>query len=274
MSAFVKSAPVCHSDRDGLAVLGSTRHALMGIRYSDGAGGAAPAAAPAGQQAAAAAAAAAAPPAPGTATPPAATPPAATPPAATPPAVDAPVGGVPFDQLPAETQAEVRRLRQSDLAWRTERSTLQAQLEAGMTAEQRKELGKLLGYEKDEAPDATALTQQVTQVSGERDTLKDALSASERVNMVLRTAPDANANADLLLDSKGFADKIKGLDPTDRAAFKTAIESWVAENPTYAVTIQPGLPRTSTPRATGNSTTPSKPGLEGAIAKQMGTQAP
>ncbi len=279
MTAFTKPAPApaCTADRDGFAVLGMTRHARMGIRYSNGEGGAAPAAAPAGQAADAAAAAAAAPAHPGAGTPAAGAAPAAA--AATPPAAAAtpdangkipdaqqpPVGGVPFAELPAETQAEVRRLRADDAKWRQ-------QLATGMTDETRQTLGKALGF-IDDTPTPEALAKGLGEVTTRAEAAESRATAAERANMVLLTAPDANANASLLLDSKGFAAKIEGLDPTDSAGIKAAIEAWVKDNPAHALgPVRPGLPATSGPRQQGSPQTPAKPGLEGAVAAAMGQQ--
>lgn len=183
----------------------------------------------------------------------------ATPPAADPDAIDAPVGGVPFAELPQATQDEVRRLRTADRAGRQERAALQQQIEAGMTAEQRKQLGRLLGYEKDETPDPAGLTARVSE-------LTDSGASLARENMTLRVAAGLGANADMLLDSRRFAETVKGLDPADRAAFETAIKTWIDGNPSYR--LAPAVPPTSGGfRPQGDARVPGqKKSLDDAIA--------
>lgn len=204
-----------------------------------------------------------APPAP--ATPPPAAPPAtppATPPAATDP-ITAPVGNVPFDQLPPETQAEVRRLRQADQQARQQRTEWE---QAGITPERRKELGKLLGYEQDETPDPAALAASIAQTTTRAETAEARASELERANMVLLTAPDAGARAASLLDSKGFTESIKALDATDQTGIRTAIDTWLQTHPEHRAS--PAIPPSSaTPRPQGATQGQPKPGLEGAISK-------
>lgn len=252
---------------DGMALLGRTVHDLRGFRYSD-AGNTGPAGA-----AAAAAAAPAAPAAPAATTetaPPATTAAAPAAPATTTPTtaapaapgsvgdstdgITAPVGDVKFEDLPAATQAEVRRLRQADQAAR----------------EQRRTLGLALGYEK-ETPSPDQLTTQVGELTTRATAAESRAQAAERANIVLLEAPDAGGNANLLLDSRGFTESIAGLDPTDRAAIQTAIKTWVAAHPEHAgqASIRGQLPGSSTGRQAGATGTPRKPGLEGAIADQM-----
>jgi len=174
-----------------------------------------------------------------------------------------PVGGVAFADLPKETQDEVRRLRKSD-------QTLRADLKNGMTEERRQELGRQLGFlEDDKAPSAEELagaltdkTTRLTETEAENMSLK-------RENMVLQTAPDAGANAAQLLDSKGFAEVIKGLEPNDKPALTTAIKDWVEKHPTFAANTRGALPARSGDRQQGAGKGQSKPGLEGAIAAQM-----
>lgn len=256
---------------DGLAVLGQTLHQLRGIRYEGGEGGAAPAApaAPAGG-----APAEPAPAAPAGGAPAAPAEPAA--PAKVPDSEQPDIGGVKFTDLPKETQEEVRRLRSLDARARDEKAALEAKLAEGLTPEQRKELGKLLGYEKDEAPDAAALSAQINTVTTRAETAEATVADLTRENMTLRLAPEAGANADRLLDSKGFEKVLKGLDPAKPAEFKTAIEAWVKDHPADAAT--PGqrvAPSSGGQRPTGAVPARSSSGtLEGAIAGAMSQQQP
>jgi len=251
--------PLAARGPDGLAIIGRTLHDLRGIRFDTGEGGNAPAApaAPAPSPA----------PAPAPANPPTPAPPANPAPAAAPPAnppappadpndPEAPVGGVAFADLPAETQQEVRRLRQADRANR-------AALAAGMTEERRTELGKLLGF-VDEQPDPAAVTARVSELTSTNAELA-------RANMVLLTALDAGARAASLLDSKSFTESIAGLEPTDKAGITAAIQTWLTAHPEHRATAGPALPPTpGSPGHTGDKSA-VKPGLEGAIASALNT---
>lgn len=257
------------ADRNGLAVIGSTAHEIRGIRFDDGEGGANPAtpAAPAAPAPAAATPPATpAAPAPGAA--PEATPPAAAPAPAGQPApspqnggdeITAPVGGVPFDQLPPETQAEVRRLRQADRANREA-------MRNGMTAETREQLGRALGFIEEPPAGAEEVTARVSE-------LTTSLNDAQRANMVLLAAPDAGARAASLLDSRSFTESIAGLDPTDRAGITAAITQWVTEHPEHRATPAiPPAPGASRPAGEGTPT--RKTGLVGAIADAIGQPKP
>lgn len=256
----------CSLGVDGMALLGRTVHDLRGFRFAEAGGGGdgAPAVPP------------------GTTPSPAAEPPKAEPPATEPPKggeppkaeppkdgdpITAPVGGVPFNELPAETQTEVRRLRTRDREATQQRTEWE---QAGITPERRKELGKLLGYEKDETPDVAALTGSVAALTTRAETAEERAVAAERANMVLLEAPDAGGNAKLLLDSNGFTATIKALDAPDQAAIQNAIKTWVAAHPEHAARPTGGLPAASGGRQQGASGLPAKTGLEGAVAKQLG----
>lgn len=259
MSCTPRRTPLGLAQRDeltGLALLGRTLADLRGHRFTDAPGGGAPAPA--------------APPAP-------AEPPAEPAPKADDKPADptAPLGDVPFDQLPKATQDEVRRLRELDKTHRSEKAAMQAQLEAGMTPAQRKELGKLLGYEKDDTPDVAALTETATTATTRAQALESSNADLTRANIVLLEAPDAGGNSRLLLDSKAFTDSIKGLDPADSGAIKTAIETWLTAHPEHKAAAGPAIPPSSAPqRQQGAGGGVAKPGLEGAISKAMSGQTP
>lgn len=274
MSAFTRPAPIpCRIDADGMALLRTPVNDLRGIRYHSGDPANPPSTAVPPTTTPPATDPATTPP---STTPPTTTPPSTTPPATTPPAnvdpITAPVGDVPFDQLPAATQAEVRRLRQADQAARAARTEWE---QAGITPERRKELGKLLGYEQDETPDVAALTARVGEVTTRAETAESRASAAERANIVLLEAPDAGGNPRLLLDSMGFRQTIEGLDPSDSAGIKTAIETWLTAHPEHRAAAVPPVPGSvGVTRPAGASGAAPKPGLEGAIAAAQGVQTP
>lgn len=265
------------ANAEGMAVIGRTLADLRGHRFHSNPGGApsapvgpisggasAPApAAPANPDPAAAAAAAAA-----------ANPAAGVDPNAAAadvqdgdPKPDDLIGTTRFGDLPTETQAEVRRLRRNEQTLRAERTTLQQQIEQGLPAEQVQAIRKALGLEPDaQVPDAAALATRAEQAESRANTVA-------RENLVLLEAPDAGANAKLLLDSRGFAATINGLDPEkDRAAIVEKIKTWVQANPTYAAA--PVIPGSSGGvRQQGEPRTAStNPTLHGAVSAAMSGQ--
>lgn len=251
--------PLALDGPDGLAVIGRTLADLRGHRFVDAPGGnpPAPPAPPAEPAPTPPPAPAPTPPAP--AAPAQPTPPPAPPATGGDPEIEAPVGGVAFADLPAETQAEVRRLRQADRANR-------AALAAGMTEERRTELGKLLGF-VDDTPDPAAVTARVSELTSRNAELA-------RANMVLVTAQDVGARAASLLDSRSFTESIASLEPTDSAGITAAIQTWLTAHPEHRATPAPALP--PTPGSPGHAGEKSavKPGLAGAIASALTTPKP
>lgn len=244
MSKNLPAVPPTLADRDGLAIIGRTLHDLRGIRFEDGPGGGTPAPAPAPAPApqpaptptpAPAPAPAPTPtPAPAPAPTPAPTPaPQPTPPAADDPEIHGPVGDVPFDQLPAATQAEVRRLRLADRAAR-ERA-------------------------REQESAATRAAE-----------LESRATAAERANMVLLQAPDAGANPRTLLDSVAFQTYLGTQDVSDTAKAKTAIENWLKDHPEHRAST--AAPSSGGTRPQGGAPGQTKPGLEGAVASRIKAQ--
>lgn len=84
-----------------------------------------------------------------------------------------------------------------------------------------------------EKPDAEKLTKALA----ERDA--DAKQAKTEL-AVYKLAPKAGADADALIDSRGFLAKIADLDPTDTAAITKAIADAVKDNPKLKVVLAAG----------------------------------
>jgi hypothetical protein len=275
MSAFAKPAPpACRIDADGMALIGTPRLDMMGLRFHSGD----PVNPPSATTPPATTPPATTPPAttsPAT-TPPATTPPSTTPPTTTPPAAEdpitAPVGDVKFADLPPETQAEVRRLRTLDQQNRAKATEWEA---AGISPAMREQLGKALGF-VEENPTVEGLTGKVGELTTRASEAEAGLAAANRANMVLLQAPDAGARAASLLDSKGFTESIAGLDPTDATGIRTAIDTWLTSHPEHRASgvIAGTIPPSGvTPRA-GGAGSQAKPGLEGAIAGALAQQQP
>jgi hypothetical protein len=152
---------------------------------------------------------------PASSTPPASTPHASseTPPAAT----DNPWSD------PDKAKAEIERLRAENGKDRTTAKTKAAE-------EARNELtqsiGKALGLIKDgdTKADPAELTKQIGALSTEATQAKTELA-------VYKAASKAGADADALLDSRGFLAKLTDIDPTDSKAITKAIDDAVKDNP-------------------------------------------
>ena len=188
----------------------AVRFALRGIRLADGEGGATPAAP-------AAPAEPVTPAAPGT-------PPPAAPGAPATPAAPAPVAGIDFDQLDPKTQAYIKSLRTEN---QTQRETLTGQLTAAQQ-EAQKQLDAAaiaLGLKKpeDQPVDASKLQAQIAEATEKQTQV-------QRENVVLRRAGTLGVNADLLLDSRAFTDKLAGVNPGDTAAIEAAVTEFVANH--------------------------------------------
>ena len=257
-------APVRIDQSTGLAQIGATRHQIMGIRFENGEGGAAPAAAPAAPAAQVPAAAPASPATLAAAVeqahaaqvPPAAAPGApATPPAAAPApdaaqqAADAaqePVNGVKFADLDPATQAYVRTLRGEAQSHRERAEGLEAAKEA-REAEIRQALG-LDPKPGENTPDPAAQAQELT----------TSLATAQRENTVLRLAGTLGANADVLLDSRSFSDKISGMNPGDTAAITAAITEFVANHSSARTVTAAGSSGTAG-AGNGETRTPAQP---------------
>lgn len=113
------------------------------------------------------------------------------------------------------------------------------------------DLGKALGLSKDEAPDPEALAQDLA--SRDSD-----LRAARAELAVLKAAGTAGADANALLDSRGFMAAIEGIDPAaDDYAKRVAekITKYVDENPRFkAQAAVP--PRGGAPMTDGGKETP------------------
>lgn len=152
---------------------------------------------------------------------PAAAPAAAPAPDAAQVAADAaqePVNGVKFADLDPATQAYVRQLRSEAQTHRERAESLETAKET-REAEIRKALG-LDPKEGEQAPDPAAQAADLTAK----------YATAQRENTVLRLAGTLGANADVLLDSRSFSDKISGMNPGDTAAITAAITEFVANH--------------------------------------------
>lgn len=133
-------------------------------------------------------------------------------------AAQEPVNGVKFADLDAQTQAYVRQLR-------SEAQTHRERAESLETAKETREaeIRKALGLDPKDGEQAADPAQQAAELTSKYET-------AQRENTVLRLAGTLGANADVLLDSRSFSDKISGMNPGDTAAITAAITEFVANH--------------------------------------------
>ena len=128
---------------------------------------------------------------------------------------------------PAAARAEIEKLRREAASSRVNAKQTAAQ-EAREQLTQ--EFGKILGLVKDDAPVTPEhLTQQLTEA-------QTAAANTARELAIFKAAADAKADANALLDSRAFLNKVAGIDPTDTAALAAAIGEATTSNPRFKVT--------------------------------------
>lgn len=215
--SITTNAPLAQRGPDGLAIIGATRHQLMGIRYEEGEGGAGGDAA---AQAAAAAAAA----------------------AATPPWGDDPTK---FD--PNKAWALIQNVKGDLAAEKQKREEAIAEAVKKASEETQKatlaQFAKLLSGETEPETDPVKLAEKVTDLSSKVEAANGELTKAqvevktarlEREVAIL--APTLGANAKLLLANEQFKTSIASAEPTDEAAISAAIQKAVQDTPTLKAT--------------------------------------
>lgn len=226
--SITPSTTPARRDIDGMAVIGQTRHALMGIRYEEGEGGADPATPAAASAAKATADKAAAD--------------AATPAAAKPPWGDDPTKFDPdkawklIQNVKGDLEAEKTK-RAADIEAATKKAAEQGAKDALAN------FAKLLAGDEPVETDPVKLQEKVTtlssQVSEANSNLTKAqadLKAANLSTAVAIHAPSLGANAALLLTNEQFKNSIASVEPTDEAALKAAITKAVQDTPTLKAT--------------------------------------
>lgn len=215
MNSTIPHIALAARGADGLAIIGNTRHAMMGIRYADGEGGNEPSDNP-----------------PATDNKP---PASENPPKAnenddeTPPPINAKTGK-PYTAK--ETQDYIASLRTESKTNREARE--KAEKEAQEAKDQRDKVLAALGLKSDGTP-ADETPEQLAAKLSERD---KAVEATARENLVLRigTRPEISANVDKLLDSRAFTDKLASLKSDDRDGVEALVKEWIENDPSYKVT--------------------------------------
>lgn len=210
-------APLAQRGPDGLAVIGRTRHQLMGIRYTEGEGGAG------GDDAAAQAAADAAA-------------------ASTPPWGDDPTK---FD--PNKAWSLIQNVKADLATEKQKREEAIAEAVKTASAETQKatlaQFAKLLTGEGEPETDPVKLAEKVTDLSTKVQAANTELTKAQAdlktrdLNLaVALIAPALGANTKLLLTNEQFKTSIAAAEPTDEAAITAAINKAVQDTPTLKAT--------------------------------------
>lgn len=139
---------------------------------------------------------------------------------------EAPAPKDPWDD-PAAARAEIEKLRREN---GSDRVNAKAKAAEEARAALTQEFGKLLGLVKDDAPVTPEhLTAQLTEAQTNA-------ANTARELAIFKAAADAKADANALLDSRAFLNKVAAIDPTDTAALAAAISEATTSNPRFKVT--------------------------------------
>jgi hypothetical protein len=163
------------------------------------------------------------------------------------PAAPAPNPAEKVEDLPEWAQKAIREARKEAGDHRVAARTAAEEAQKALTDK----LAVALGLKPDAATDPAALTASLTQAQ------QSALQAAREL-AVFKAASTAGADPSKLLDRASFLTSIAGIDPSDGAAIKTAIDAAVAADQTLKAA-----------RAAGASTvdTPGGPGEQGQITE-------
>jgi hypothetical protein len=154
------------------------------------------------------------------------------------------------ESLPTGAQKIINDLRKADGDERVAKKTLDA-IQKALNPDAK-------GGEK---PDPEALTRSLTEQQAEAKQAKTELA-------VYKAAGKHGADADALLDSRGFLAKLGDIDPSDTKAIEKAIQDAVKDNPKLKAARAAGTSGGDFTGGTGEQ--PAKPTtLEDAIAKKM-----
>jgi hypothetical protein len=145
-------------------------------------------------------------------------------------------------------ESHVKDLRRENAARRDENKQLRTELDSLKQA-----LGKALGFGDD--TDSQSIEQTVEQVTGERDKYLQEATAAQRELTALRAATKAGVDADRLLDSRRFTQKLDALDPT-ASDYTTQVESLIktAAQDDPSLTLNPAPGASGTHEHQGNHT--------------------
>lgn len=119
-------------------------------------------------------------------------------------------------------ESHVKELRTENAARRKENTDLRAELDALKAG-----LGKVLGFGDDTSE--RDIEKTVAEITTERDNLATEAARAKQELVALRAAAKVGANADRLLDSRRFIDKLADLDST-ASDYATQVESLIQDS--------------------------------------------
>lgn len=133
-------------------------------------------------------------------------------------------------------------------------------------------ISKALGVEGDKPPTPEELTRQLTQSQSALSAAQEQATSAAIELHVYKTALRLGADADALLDSRSFCDKIDNIDVSKPEAFNTEVEAAITEALDANPKLRTGLvPRRGGGDFTGGPGTRQRPtSLHDAIAARLG----
>lgn len=133
-------------------------------------------------------------------------------------------------------------------------------------------ISKALGVEGDKPPTPEELTRQLTQSQSALTAAQEQATSAVIELHVYKTALRLGADADALLDSRSFCDKIDNIDVSKPEAFNTEVEAAITEALDANPKLRTGLaPRRGGGDFTGGPGTRQRPtSLHDAIAAKLG----
>lgn len=261
MNSITRTIAPVQTDIDGMARIGRTVPDLMGIRFEENNGGNTAATGTTGTATTTATPAA---PASTTATPaqPATETTNVAQAGAQPPAINA-ATGKPYTA--EETQAYIAKIRNEAKDNREGKEA--AEKTAREATEQRDKILAALGLKADGSP-ADISPEALAAAKAESDAQ---VETTKRENLVLRiaTRPGIDGNADKLLDSRQFNEKLSALKSDDRDGVETLVKEWIANDPTYKVT--PAASSSGGTTHTGTTPTGKRKTMGDAVAEKYKT---
>lgn len=227
MTCTVPNALPVVADRDGLAVIGRTRHALMGLRYGEGDGGSSGGSSEGGTSNEGGDGAGA--------------------------GAEGGQGGQggtgtgadaqDVASLPPWAQKVIQDTRAEAAKYRTGSETAAKTAAEKAQQELADKIAVAAGLKKDEAADPAALTQRLTEA-------QNAQKATER-RLAVFTAAQDTAQANALLNRLDFTNSIAGIDPGDAAAITAAVKAAVDADPSLKTTRAVGASTADTGTGSG-----------------------
>ncbi|MFF8290431.1 hypothetical protein ACF068_14550 [Streptomyces sp. NPDC016309] len=173
------------------------------------------------------------------------------------------------DSLPPDV---ARAIRDARAEAGKERTTAKANAANEARAELLTTISKALGVEGDKPPTAEELTHQLTQSQSALTAAQEQAASAAIELHVYKTAHRLGADADALLDSRSFCDKIDNIDVSKPEAFTREVEAAITE----ALDANPKLRTGQAPRrgggdfAGGPGTQQRPTSLHAAIAAKLG----